>query len=533
MIKANIDLDKAISLYKEIGSLHKVAKILHTSHIRLSDFFKTNDIEINNIGKAHKITNQDIELIKSMYANNKTIEEISKLLKITVKKVSKILRSNNISTGRWHKYVKKEKINVKKNKKEKSFKQCPYCEWKTYDINNHSHAYSKHITQYHKKDINDHLLLYPDDLFYFEKIIKKREGKILCKICGKYLSLIDNRHLQKHGINKQEYIQIYGGDVISEACKNKLQNCLDKMNENTEWERFTSSYEKAIQDFLRVNNIEFEAHERAIINPNELDIFIKSKNIAIEFNGNKYHTEWFGGKTRQYHLLKTKLCKEKDIGLIHIFEDEFKESKEIVLKKLGHILGIQTNLPKIYGRKCIISEISSNESYEFLNKFHIQGFDSSTKYYGAYYDNELIAVMSFLRNKKNGNDWELTRFASNYNYVCCGVGGKLFNKFIKENNPKSVKSFADRRWTINEKNNLYTQLGFKFNNYTLPDYKYYNNKVDKYKRFHKFGFRKKTLLKKYPEVLNENMTETEMVKILGYDRIWDCGLIKYVWVNEK
>jgi hypothetical protein len=29
------------------------------------------------------------------------------------------------------------------------------------------------------------------------------------------------------------------------------------------------------------------------------------------------------------------------------------------------------------------------------------------------------------------------------------------------------------------------------------------------------------------------MTETEMVKELGYDRIWDCGLIKYVWYNHN
>ena len=27
------------------------------------------------------------------------------------------------------------------------------------------------------------------------------------------------------------------------------------------------------------------------------------------------------------------------------------------------------------------------------------------------------------------------------------------------------------------------------------------------------------------------MTETEMAKELGYDRIWDCGLIKYVYRN--
>ena len=29
------------------------------------------------------------------------------------------------------------------------------------------------------------------------------------------------------------------------------------------------------------------------------------------------------------------------------------------------------------------------------------------------------------------------------------------------------------------------------------------------------------------------MTETEMAKELGYDRIWDCGLIKYVWKKEE
>jgi hypothetical protein len=29
------------------------------------------------------------------------------------------------------------------------------------------------------------------------------------------------------------------------------------------------------------------------------------------------------------------------------------------------------------------------------------------------------------------------------------------------------------------------------------------------------------------------MTETEMVKKLGYDRIWDCGLIKYIWKKPE
>ena len=537
MIKSEINLDEAIALYKTTGSLHKTAQILHTSHIRLSELFKQQHIKITNIGKRRDISDDDIELVKKLYLDGIVISDISNRLKMTIKKVRKILKESNIKTGRWHNYTKPIKTTkpIKKNKKEeRPVKKCPYCNWSTYDINNYSHAYPKHILQEHESDINKHLSSYPEDLFFFEKILKRREGKIQCKVCGKYLSLIDERHLQKHGITKQQYIEMYGQDtLISDSCKNKLHNCIEKMYENPDWDRFASTYETKLQNFLTESNVTFETHNRVILKPQELDIYIPAKQCAIEFNGNKFHTEWVGGKSRQYHLNKTKLCKQKGVKLIHIFEDEFHNSKEIVFNKIAHILGIQQNLPKIHGRKCTIKEIEKPIADLFLSTYHIQGFDPSTVHYGAFYGDKLIAVMSFLKNKKNDNDWELTRFASDYNYICCGVGGKLFKHFIREYNPDSVKSFADRRWTVDEENNVYIQLGFKFDGYTPPDYKYYNPTVDKYRRFHKFGFRKKTLLKKYPDKLVPEMTETEMVKELGYDRIWDCGLIKYVWTNPN
>jgi hypothetical protein len=142
--------------------------------------------------------------------------------------------------------------------------------------------------------------------------------------------------------------------------------------------------------------------------------------------------------------------------------------------------------------------------------------------------------MTFKREGTDGKKWELTRFATDNNYRCVGLGGKMFNYFVEKYSPEEVKSFADRRWTVNYERNLYVNLGFKFVCFTGPDYKYYYTKDNKPIRFHKFGFRKKILLRKYPERLNKNMTETEMAKALGYDRIWDCGLIRYVWTkNEK
>ena len=277
-------------------------------------------------------------------------------------------------------------------------------------------------------------------------------------------------------------------------------------------------------------NIEFIKHNRDVIKPYELDFFVPDRSIAIEYNGIKWHSEEYKND-KNYHLMKTNACNEQNIKLIHIFEDEFHNSKEIVLNKLLHILGAKKNLPKIMARKCVIIPITANEASKFLTKFHIQGFVHSTVHYGAYYQGKLIAVMSFKKINNISNDWELTRFASDYNYIYCGVGGKLFKHFIREYNPDFVKSFADRRWTVDEGNNVYIQLGFKFDGYTPPDYKYVMNGI--IKRFHKFGFRKKTLLKKYPDRLVPEMTETEMVKKIKAYKIYDCGLIRYVWKKEN
>jgi hypothetical protein len=135
--------------------------------------------------------------------------------------------------------------------------------------------------------------------------------------------------------------------------------------------------------------------------------------------------------------------------------------------------------------------------------------------------------MSF-KKEKNDRYWELTRFATDYHYICSGVGGKLFKWFIRNKNPIEVKSFADRRWTIDSSNNLYTKIGFSLEKILPPDYKYIIG--NSYERFHKFNFRKKTLNKKYGLPLT--MTETEMVNSINAYRIYDCGLFKYVWKNN-
>lgn len=429
----------------------------------------------------------------------------------------------------WEQYLTYVKITNKTKKK------CPFCNWETTDVDNKSGCFEQHLMKCHNYTKNDYIKLYPNEKDYFKttSLINNLQYEddetkfITCKICGKKMSRITTTHLQQHNLTYEDYVLKYGKDsMISQESHNKQSKASIIQNKVMVFHK-TSNAEREIKQHIESFGIFCKA-DHTILNGQELDIFIPSHNIAIEYNGNHYHTEQ-SGKDKNYHLDKTIQCLSNGVRLLHIFEDEYMLHKDIVLSKIDHILHININKPKIYGRKTNIKEISFEEAELFLNKNHIQGSVKSTIYLGAFYNDELIGVMTFLREKENS--YNLNRFATIITSSCIGVGGKLFNYFIKNYNPFEIKSFLDRRWVFNEDNNLYTNLGFKFICYTPPEYRYYNSSVHRYKRFHKFGFRKQILHKKYNLPLT--MTEWEMCQKLGYERIWDCGLIKYIWKKEE
>lgn len=270
-------------------------------------------------------------------------------------------------------------------------------------------------------------------------------------------------------------------------------------------------------------------NDKTAIEPLELDIYVPSLRIGIEYNGLRWHSEEFN-KDRHYHVDKLEKCNENDIRLIQIFEDEWLENKELIKEKILYILGLERDKPKIFARKCKIKEIDKETAKIFLKKNHIQGFSPSTVYVGCFYNDILIGVMSFLKEKEGY--WNLSRFASSNDYICEGVGGKAFKYFVKTYDPVEIKSFADRRWTLDKDNNLYVKLGFKLQDTLKPDYRYVFREVYGLKRVHKFNFRIHILNRKYGLPLT--MTERQMTAALGAYRIWDCGLFKFVWnKNDK
>ena len=265
--------------------------------------------------------------------------------------------------------------------------------------------------------------------------------------------------------------------------------------------------------------------KRGAINGNkELDIYIPSKKFAVEFNGLYWHCEL--SKDKNYHLNKTKECEDNGIRLFHVFEDEWRDKKNIVKSMLNNILVEKSE--RIFARKCEIHDVSTDEAKKFLNENHLQGYCPAKIRYGLYYNGILMSLMTFGKTRHfvgNGkHEWELLRFCNRLNYSVVGGASKLLNYFIQNINPNEIISYADRRWS---NGNLYDKLGFSLYNTSKPNYYY----IIGGKRIYRYNLRKGVLMKKYG--CPENMTEREFCLSQKWYRIYDCGCLCYVWKKEK
>lgn len=285
-----------------------------------------------------------------------------------------------------------------------------------------------------------------------------------------------------------------------------------------------SEFQTEIVEYIKqlLPNEPIVTNNRAILNPLELDIYIPSKNIAIEANGLYWHSELSGGKNKNYHLNKTKLSIAKGIRLIHVFENEWNNKKDIVKSIFNPTFGKRSTV--IYARKCKVQEVSSQNKSKFLDENHLQGNDHSTVKLGLYHEDELVSIMTFVKSRFDKKiEWEMSRFCSKLNTSIVGGSSKLFSHFVKNYKPKNVVSYSDRRYFSGE---TYLKLGFTFVSNTPPNYHYI---IDGYDHLQSRINWQKAKLKKKLLSFDESISEWENMKNNGFDRIWDCGHSKWVW----
>lgn len=283
-------------------------------------------------------------------------------------------------------------------------------------------------------------------------------------------------------------------------------------------EKTSSHAEKDLLEYIKsIYSGEVIENDRKKLSGKEIDVYLPGKNIGFEYHGMWWHLETVVGK--KYHFEKAQRALEKDIQILQIYEYEWENKKEIVKSKIRYLLGLSE---KIMARKTKIKKLGVYEKEEFLEKNHIQGNDGSSFGYGLFLDNILVACMTFGTSRFNKKyDYELIRYCSILNKTVIGGASKLLLNFIKENPNKSIISYADRRWS---NGNLYEKIGFKFDGFTDPSFSYFH--INQKKLFNRMNFQKKNLTNM--SNFSENLTEYEIMKLNGYDRIWDAGQYRYI-----
>jgi very-short-patch-repair endonuclease len=284
--------------------------------------------------------------------------------------------------------------------------------------------------------------------------------------------------------------------------------------------QFNSSSELELYNFLKTFDLEFRMHEKQIIAPFELDFVFEQKKLAIEYCGLYWHSEKKVDKN--YHKKKLKLCNEQGYRLITIFEDEWRNKKDIVQSRLQHALGLSNK--SCGARQTNIKQITTKEYRSFLEQNHIQGFAGAKIKLGAFFNNQLVSVMSFgayrkaLGSSVKQDEYELIRFCSLGKIP--GISSKLFKYFLQNYSPKKIISYCDLRWGTGT---VYEKLGFELMRVTEPNYWYTRDGLN---REHRFKYTKQNLIKLG---FDPNQTELDIMSQLGYYKIWDCGHLLYIF----
>ena len=141
------------------------------------------------------------------------------------------------------------------------------------------------------------------------------------------------------------------------------------------WGNKVSKWHQEIVDFIASLGIYVEVNNRSIINPLELDIYVPSHNFAIECNGLYWHSESpniFSSNTPETKRIQ---AIQKNIDLMTIFEDEWRNKSDIIKSMILHRLKQST---KIGARKLTLTQCNQKDVRHLLDEWHLEGHVNSS-----------------------------------------------------------------------------------------------------------------------------------------------------------
>jgi len=200
--------------------------------------------------------------------------------------------------------------------------------------------------------------------------------------------------------------------------------------------------EKEVVRYIRsIYDGEVIENSRHIIAPKELDIWIPNLNLAIEYNGEYWHSN-----KKVKHLLKWQLALAKGIELIQIWDFEWKNKRgiieSIIRKKLGLCPIVESTSASIIDERMAMDFLQANDIYEPRIGTCV----------GLYHNDELVHISSFIDSNEFA-EWELANACDKRDIIVSSsidIATAFFGK--------SVVYYCDQR-LMNIEPNSYDEIG--------------------------------------------------------------------------
>lgn len=348
--------------------------------------------------------------------------------------------------------------------------------------------------------------------------------KSITKTKEQFIAECTKKHYGKYEYEKTNYKNNKSCIIIS--CKKHgdfIQRAQDHLNGDGCIRCTTSLEQEEITSELSKLSNNFYTNTRSIIPPLELDLYFPEQKIAVEYNGDYWHSyNQLETKDQKHkHSRKADLCESNNITLYQFGSYEWHYKKEIIISMLKHKFKQDQ---RVMARKCKIIRIDNRTANEFFNRTHISGHRPAHIAYGLILNNNLVSCINFNIYR---DTCEIIRYSSELGFTVTGGLSRFLSHFIKDHQPNKIMTYADRRYGTG---NGYIKAGFSLIKKTKPGYTYLSKLNHKTYARQKF---QKHKLKNLLENFDESLSESQNMFNNGYRRLWDAGHYKYELVPNN
>lgn len=279
----------------------------------------------------------------------------------------------------------------------------------------------------------------------------------------------------------------------------------------------TSKGQTEVAEFVNSIGIsDLVINTRKVIAPMEIDIYSPSMKIGIEFCGLYWHSEE-NGKKSNYHANKHKACEGIGVKLITVFEDEWKNSRGKVENIIRSVFSKSPVNEVVNG--LVINEVTWCTAKAFLNANHLLNSGKPGTYLvGAFLPDATLIGVAVFSKKSDNSGVEMTRMLAIKNNLF--IMNEMFAYAVDNYALTDITAYVDPRWHTEDDRGY---LGFDIIETTKPTL-WWTNFKKRYQR----RYKSKTELVESGG--DKNLSKAQLMKNLGYSRIWDCGKVKMRYI---